>query len=254
MNLETYHQFVQSLAYRAGRLTLSYFNKGIRPEFKSDHTPVTAADRAAEGYIRGEIEKTFPDHVILGEEYGGAQETGAPFRWIIDPIDGTKSFMRGVPLYSVLIALEIDGQVEVGAAYFPGLDEMLSAARGLGCWWNGRRTRVSEVASMSQACVCYTSYHGFAQRDPGVWQRFSDSAYMLRGWSDAYGYMAVATGRAEVMLDPAIQVWDIGPYPIIFSEAGGFFGSWAGVQGLGGHDALACNHALLDEVLRLIQG
>ena len=144
---------------------------------------------------------------------------------IIDPVDGTKSFMRGVPLYAVLIGLEIDGVIRVGAVYLPALDEMLCGADRLGAWWNGRRARVSEVDTLARACVCYTTYHNFGQRDPGLWERLASQVYMLRGWSDCYGYMAVATGRAEACLDPNMNIWDCGPFPVIFREAGGFFGS-----------------------------
>ncbi len=264
MNLRHYYDFATSLAYRAGRITLGYFNTGSRPDFKADDTPVTAADRAAEEFIRGEIEKAYPGHAIIGEEFGesfpslsgrGVRGEGEePIRWIIDPIDGTKSFMRGVPLYAVLIGLEIDGVVRVGAAYFPALDEMLCAADGLGAWWNSRRAHVSEVDSMKQACVCYTTYHNFEKRDLSVWKRLSDAAYMMRGWSDAYAYLAVATGRAEVALDPFMKVWDCGPFPVIFREAGGYFGSWSGEEGHTHGEALACNAALRPEVLKLMRG
>lgn len=253
MNLQPYLDFTTNLAYRAGRLTLGYFNTGIRPDFKADDMPVTAADRAAEEFIRSQIEKAYPAHAIVGEEYGDKVGQGNPFRWIVDPIDGTKSFMRGVPLYAVLIGLEIEGVIRVGVAYFPALDEMLCAADGLGAWWNSRRARVSDVDSMKKACVCYTTYHNFEKRDPTVWQRLSDAAYMLRGWSDAYGYLAVATGRAEVMLDPFMNVWDCGPFPVIFREAGGYFGSWAGKEGHTHGEALACNAALRPVVLKLMR-
>src|SRR5512143_2904475 len=124
MELSTYLQFATDLAYRAGRLTLGYFNIGLRPDFKADDTPVTVADRAAEQFIRSEVEKAYPAHGIVGEEFG-EDASGNQFRWIIDPIDGTKSFMRGVPLYGVLLGLEIEGKIRVGAAYYPGTDEML---------------------------------------------------------------------------------------------------------------------------------
>ncbi len=248
-----YLDFTTSLAYRAGRITLGYFNIGLRPDFKVDDTPVTAADRAAEEFIRAEIERTYPTHAMVGEEFGETAGQGQAFRWIIDPIDGTKSFMRGVPLYAVLIGLEVDGVVRVGAAYFPALDEMLCAADGQGAWWNGRRTHVSVVDSFDRACVCYTTYHNFAKRDPALWERLSSSAYMLRGWSDAYAYLAVATGRAEAALDPYMKVWDCGPFPVIFREAGGFFGSWAGEEGHTFGEALACNAALKPRVLELMR-
>jgi len=254
MNLKSYFDFTTDLAYRAGRLTLGYYQTGVRPDYKADDTPVTAADRAAEELIRGEIERTYPDHAIVGEEYGESAGQGKPFRWFVDPIDGTKSFMRGVPLYGVLIGLEIEGVIRVGAAYFPALDEMLCAADGLGCWWNGRPARVSNVDSFERACICFTSYKNFTRRQPGLFDRLSDAVYMMRGWSDAYGYLLVATGRAEAMFDPYMNPWDCAPFPVIFREAGGFFGSWQGEAGHTYGEALACNAALGPKVLDLLRG
>ncbi len=260
MNLQPYLDFATQLAYRAGRITLGYFNTGVRPDYKADDSPVTAADRAAEEFIRGEIEKTYPAHAIVGEEFGvkpsvsiRESDSKSAYRWFVDPIDGTKSFLRGIPLYGVLIGLEIEGVIQVGAAYFPGTDEMLCAANGLGAWWNGKRARVSDVNTFERAWFCYTSYHGFEKRDPALWKRLSDTAYVLRGWSDAYGYLAVATGRAEVMIDPVMNDWDCGPFPVILREAGGYFGSWSGEEGHTHGEALAVNAALKPKVLELIR-
>lgn len=255
MNLKPYLDFTTDLAYRAGRITLGYFNAGVRPDYKADDTPVTAADRAAETFIRGELEKTYPAHAILGEEFGESAASGSAFRWIVDPIDGTKSFMRGVPMYAVLIGLEIEGIVRVGAAYYPGTDEMLCAADGEGAWWNGRRARVSEQAELERAWVCFTNVRNMARHGRATaWERINARAYAARGWGDAYGYLAVATGRAEVMLDPIMATWDCAPFPVILKEAGGYFGSWDGRLGHLHGEALACNAALLPEVLRLIKG
>jgi len=262
MDYQPLLDFATDLAYRAGRITLGYFNVGVRPDYKADDSPVTAADRASEEFIRGEIEKRYPLHAILGEEFGesasSASSSGYPvqesvFRWIIDPIDGTKSFMRGVPLYGVLIGLEIDGVIKVGAAYYPGTDEMLGAAEGLGAWWNGRRAHVSEIATFDKAFVCHTNVRNMAKYGrTEAWERINASAYATRGWGDAYGYLAVATGRAEIMLDPVVAVWDCGPFPIILKEAGGYFGSWDGRAGHTHGEALACNQAIYPEVMKLI--
>ncbi|HEY2979928.1 MAG TPA: inositol monophosphatase family protein [Anaerolineales bacterium] len=254
MNLSPYLDFTTDLAYRAGRLTLAHFNAGVRPDFKADHTPVTIADREAEQLIRSEIERAYPGHAIVGEEYGEQAGAGNKFRWIIDPIDGTKSFMRGVPLYAVLIGLEIDGEVCAGAAYYPGLDEMLSAAKGQGAWWNGRRARVSDVAELDQAVFCYGGWKGFQKQNRlDVWERLHQACFYGRGWGDAYAYLLVATGRVEIAIDPIMNVWDCGPFPVIFGEAGGFFGSWAGEDGHTHGEALACNAALRPEVLKLMR-
>jgi len=263
MDLSPYLEFATRLAHRAGRITLGYYQTGLRPDFKPDDTPVTAADRAAEQFIRGEIEARYPEHAIVGEEFGESTKSAQiresekksvyDFRWIIDPIDGTKSFVRGVPLYGVLIGLEIEGEVRVGAAYYPALDEMLSAADGLGCWWNGRRARVSDVNGLDRAYVCHANPRSMAKYGHGpAWERILQAAYACRGWSDAYGYLAVATGRAEVMLDPVMSIWDCGPFPPIFREAGGYFGDWQGNPGHTHGEAMACNAALLPAMLELI--
>jgi histidinol-phosphatase len=254
MDLQPYYDFATSLAYQAGKITLRYFNSGVQPQFKANNDPVTIADHEAESFIRGEIERSYPGHAIVGEEYGESEGSNSTFRWIIDPIDGTISFIRGVPLYGVLIALEIEGVVKVGAAYFPPLDEMLSAADGLGCWWNGRRARVSAVSRLSDACVVSSDFQHLAAKMPDVVERFVAQKALLRTWGDAYGYLLVATGRAEVALDPRLDVYDCGPYPVIMKEAGGFFSSWHGEDGHTHGEGIACIAALRPEVLKLMQG
>lgn len=252
MNLQPYLNFARQLAYRAGRITLSHYNKGILHDLKSDESPVTAADRATEEFIRGEIEKNYPSHAIVGEEFGEKAGEGNPFRWIVDPIDGTKSFMKGVPFYSVLIALEIEGVSRVGAVCFPALDEILYAADDQGCWLNGRRTHVSEISELKQAVFCYTSWSGFrTTKRLKVFERFHKEFFYGRGWGDAFGYHMVATGRAEAMLDPSIMIWDVAPFSPIFREAGGYFGSWSGEEGHAHGEALACNAALKPTILQL---
>ena len=254
MNLEPYLNFAKQLAYRAGRITLSYYNKGIQHALKSDASPVTAADRAAEQFIRGEIEKAYPGHAIVGEEFGETAGSGNLFRWIVDPIDGTKSFMKAVPLYSVLIALEIEGVSRVGVVCFPALDEMLYAADGLGAWRNNKRAHVSTVSKLKEAVFCYTSWSGFRTRKKlKLFERLHKECFYGRGWSDAYGYLLVATGRAEMFFDPGIKIWDVAPFPPIFREAGGYFGSWDGKAGHTFGEGLAINAALRSKVLKMIR-
>jgi histidinol-phosphatase len=155
----------------------------------------------------------------------------------------------------VLIGLEIEGVPEVGAAYFPALDEMVAAATGLGCWWNGRRARVSEVADLSRAWISSTDPGTFEKYGRGdAWKRLQQAAYYRTGWGDAYGYMLVATGRLELMLDPVMNAWDAGPFPPILREAGGYFGDWQGNTTLYAREGLATTQTLLPEVLKLIAG
>jgi myo-inositol-1(or 4)-monophosphatase len=252
-HLLEYLDFAAETVYLAGRLTLGYYQTGVRPDMKSDHTPVTVADRLSEELIRSRIERCYPNHAILGEELGENTPVNASMRWVIDPIDGTKSFVRGVPLYAVLLGLEIEGTVEVGAAYFPALDEMLAAGTGLGCWWNGRRAHVSPITDLAQATVCYTDLTKFAQYGrQEAWERLQRTCGLLAGWSDAYGYLLAATGRIEIMLDPIMAVWDCGPWPPILAEAGGYFGDWLGNMTIYGQEGLATSHELLSQVLDIL--
>lgn len=250
ISLQPYLDFAIETAHLAGKLTLSYFQAGVRPDFKADDTPVTAADRGGEELIRRCIEARYPDHAIVGEEFGAKETAGATFRWIIDPIDGTKSFIRGLPTYAVLLGLEIDGKVEVGAAYFPGLDEMVAAATGLGCWWNGRRARVSPATQLPRSFLAHADAASFAPSGrAAAWERLQQITYHRFGMSDAYGHALVATGRAEIMLDPVMNPWDCGPFPPILAEAGGFFGDWSGNLTIYAGEALSTTQALLPAVL-----
>jgi histidinol phosphatase-like enzyme (inositol monophosphatase family) len=249
--LDTLLEFAVETAYLAGKLTLGYYQAGVRPDLKSDDTPVTAADRGAEQLIRSRIEQRYPRHAILGEEFGVQESAGATHRWLIDPIDGTKAFVRGVPLYAVLLGLEIEGVVQVGAAYFPALDDMVYAATGRGCWWNGRRARVSSVANLTDAIALVSGLNYFGNKRD-AWNRIVDATYFQRTWGDAYGYFLVATGRAELMLDPAMHLWDCAPLQVILEEAGGTFTDWHGRPGIHHGESIATNGVLLEPLLELI--
>ncbi len=255
MKLRPLLDFATELAYDAGRLTLGYFGRspeGLGLERKADASPVTVADREAEALIRRRVSARYPEHAILGEEFG-EDAKNASHRWLVDPIDGTKAFVRGVPLYGVLVGLEIEGRVEVGAAYFPALNEMCAAATGLGCTLNGRTVRVSEAHSLAESTVGFTDIASFATYSRAeAWGHIAAAAYDRRGWSAAYGHMLVATGRMEAMFDPVMNAWDCGPFPVLLREAGGYFGDWSGQETVYGGEALSTTKALLPEVLRLI--
>jgi histidinol-phosphatase len=253
--LQNYLDFATETAWQAGRLTLGYFQTDVRADYKDDQTPVTVADRKAEELIRGRIEKRFSDHAIVGEEFGAAGTEGASHRWFIDPIDGTRSFVRGIPMYAVLLGLEIEGEVRVGVAYFPAMDEMLAAAAGKGCWWNGRRARVSDISRLQDGLLTHYDAVSFERYGrSAAWERLRAAAGYRAGWADSYGHLLVATGRAEVMLDPIMSDWDCGPWPVILAEAGGYFGDWQGKSTIYGKEALSTTNTLLPEVLALIAG
>ena len=239
--------FAQEAAWQAGKVTLSYFGTSIVPELKSDQTPVTVADRQAEERLRVLIEARFPEHAILGEEYGETNAR-ARYRWILDPIDGTKSFVQGVPLYGVLIGLECDGEPLLGVCNLPALGEMVAAARGLGCTLNGRRVAVSAVDRLSDAVMLATgvaTFTGYAE--------LAAATRLKRTWGDCYGHILVATGRAELMLDPVMNVWDCAALLPILQEAGGTFTDWQGNATIHGASAISTNGRLFEEVMSLIR-
>ncbi len=236
----------------AGRLTLGYFSSDVAADYKADDTPVTRADEAAEELIRSRLEAAYPDHGIVGEEWGTSRE-GAPLRWYIDPIDGTKSFMRGVPLYAVLLGLEAEGEVVVGAAFFPALGELLYAAKGKGAFLNGRPVRVRETTALARSFVAFTDAGSFARHGrAAAWERVQAATYHRVGWSDAYGHALVASGRVELMLDPVLSAYDASPFGVILPEAGGYFGDWAGNPGIHGGEGLSTTRRLLPEVLEVL--
>ena len=234
----------QELARRTGGIALRHFRSALSIEAKADGSPVTIADRAAEQAAREWIAQRFTDDGIVGEEFG-THLPGAKRRWLIDPIDGTKTFIRGVPLWGSLIAICEANTVLAGAAFFPALDEMLVGATGLGCWWNGTRTRVSTTSALADAVVLTTDerFSRTPERREG-WRRLADAAAVSRSWGDCYGYLLVATGRADVMIDGIVGPWDSAPlYPAI-TEAGGVFTDWDGRDTAFGTSIVATNAAL----------
>jgi histidinol-phosphatase len=241
----------QDAAYVGGRRTLAHFGTGTAaPERKADQTPVTLADREAERLIRGVIARAFPDHAVLGEE-DGETAGSAPVRWIVDPLDGTRTFVRGVPLFGTLVGVEVLGEPAVGVVYLPALDEMVAAAHGLGCTWNGRTCRVSGTTMLADALAVVTDERSARARS-GAWDRLVARTALQRTWADCYGYVLVATGRAEVSLDPFMNVWDCAALLPIVEEAGGRFTDWSGRRTIHGGDAVATNGVLHDEVLALL--
>ena len=241
----------QEAAWVGGRRTLAYFRTGTATEWKSDQTPVTAADRESEQLIRAVVSRTFPDHAILGEE-AGETAGAAPVRWIVDPLDGTRSFVRGVPLFGTLVGVEVHGEPVVGVVYLPALDEMIAAARGVGCTWNGRPCRVSGATRLDGALAVVTDERSARQRS-GAWDRLVGRTAMQRTWADCYGYVLVATGRAEIALDPVMNVWDCAALLPIVEEAGGRFTDWCGRRTIHGGEAVATNGSLHDEVVGLLR-
>jgi histidinol-phosphatase len=249
-------EFAVEAAWQAGRITLGYFQTSLDVERKTDDSPVTIADRQAELKLRSLIGQAWPEHGIVGEEFGSTAG-GAPLTWILDPIDGTKSFVQGVPIYATLVALVDEQGPLVGVIHLPALGETVYAGRGLGCHWNGRRATVSPVGELSQAVLLSTDYAPHSFQTPAkaaAWGRLVEGTRIQRTWGDAYGYALVATGRAEIMVDPAMHVWDCAPLQVVLEEAGGTFTDWGGVATIYGNDAIATNGALFPAVMGLVNG
>ncbi len=250
-SLDEFHAVALEAARLGGERTLKYFNQGVAVEYKGDHTPVTCADRESEQIIRERIQKSFPSHSIVGEE-GGVTKGDDSFKWIIDPIDGTKSFIHGVPLYGVLIGVEIEGRASVGVVYLPALGEIVSAAVGRGCFWNGKPCQVSKVEKLSEATLLSSSIMSSIERSD-AYERLASKTKLQRTWGDCYGYVLVATGRAEIMLDPRMNPWDSAPFLPIMTEAGGCFTDWTGKATIWGRDGVATNALLFEDVIRVLK-
>ncbi len=243
---------VVDLARTAGDATLEWFQRPDAHEIetKADGSPVTVADRTAEHMIREALTERYPDDGILGEEEGATEGSGER-RWIIDPIDGTQAFVRGVPLYSTLVAVEDEEGVAAGAIHLPALGETVFAGRGLGCFHNGNPTKVSRVGDLDEFVFSASGY-GYVPKD--MLDRLHASPMRLRTWGDAYGYALVATGRIEAMADPIIATWDVAPMMVIIPEAGGVFTDFTGHAGHSSGNALATNGIRHAEVLEILTG
>jgi len=247
-------------AREAGALTLEYFGRGdLKVERKGDDSPVTAADRRAEEHLRGRIAEAFPEDGILGEEY--PEQPGASgFRWILDPIDGTKSFIHGVPLYSTLVGIEHGERSVVGVIVIPALGECVYAAQGQGAWYSSgqqqpRPARVSERANLAEGTFLTSEVANFhTVGRPDVYDRLQAATRLTRTWGDGYGYLMVATGRAEVMVDPLMNIWDAAAILPVIQEAGGLFVDWQGHPSIRSGNGIATNRQLLDRVLAITRG
>lgn len=252
-------EFAIAAAREAGQLTLRYFRTPeLAVDIKDDRSPVTEADRQAEQLLRRRIAEAFPDDGILGEEFGETPGSSG-MRWILDPIDGTKSFVHGVPLYGTMVAVEHEGRSAVGVVALPALDELAYAARGHGAWLQRgqaepERAAVSSVARLGESLVSTSAIEGPREDGPAAGLlRLIRQARLARTWGDCYGYVLVATGRAEVMVDPAMKLWDTAAVQPIVEEAGGVFTDWQGTATMYGGQAVASNGLVHAEALAALR-
>ena len=260
-DLSARYEFAQEIAKEAGKSTLNHFGKAnLAVERKEDESPVTVADREAEQLLRKRIGEQFPDDAILGEEFGETDGTSG-FRWILDPIDGTKSFIHAVPLYTTLVGVDFQGDSQIGVIYSPATDEIIHAMLGSGAWYSKAgdahsQAKVSSTTKLTESLMLTSEVATFKRSRPvdamDTYLRLQDATRLARTWGDAYGYMMVATGRAEVMIDAAMSVWDAAALLPVMLESGGTFTDWKGNTTIYAGEGLATNGLVQKEVLALL--
>lgn len=261
-------ELANQIAKSAGKLTLNYFQTDqFEVMKKGDGSPLTIADQEAEKHLRKMIGDSFPNDAIVGEEYGQT-DGDSGFCWILDPIDGTKSFISGVPLYGTMIGIEQTAntsagkpatdsgrQSVIGSVYLPGLDIGIYASRGNGAWsFKGAeapvKAAVSEKSNLNDSVLVTSAVEAFGDRNAiDVYHELSKNVYFSRSWGDVYGYYLVATGKVEIMIDPILNIWDAAAVQPIIEEAGGKFTDWAGNHCVDAGESIGSNGLVHDSVL-----
>jgi histidinol phosphatase-like enzyme (inositol monophosphatase family) len=261
--IKTRLDFALKMAQEAGDLTLRYFRSTtLQVDRKSDDSPVTIADREAEKLLRARITSSFPEDSILGEEFGFL-EGNSGFQWVLDPIDGTKSFIHGVPLYTTLISVLEGEDSRLGVIHSPATAETVYAAVGGGCWYTRDKhlrsepAYVSKIERLNESLLLTSEVQSFAKRSLAALEAYlklQSTARLARTWGDGYGYLMIATGRADVMIDPVMNLWDAAPLQPVIEEAGGTFSDWQGRRTIHSGEAIASNGLVSPEVLATVRG
>lgn len=246
------HDAALAAARQAGQFALQHFDAEVVVEWKEDRSPVTLADRGAEQILRTVLLDQFPGDAFLGEESGDTPgSTG--FRWVIDPIDGTRSFVRGIPIWATLVGLEYQGEAIAGVCHLPAMNQTFHALRGEGAYRDGRRLRVSRVADLTRANAFYSSVRYFDKAfvtEPVV--TLLRSTERQRGFGDFYGFVLVAQGSGEFMVEHGVHAWDVVALQPIVEEAGGQMTNWNGARDLYRPDIIASNGLLHDQILGML--
>ncbi len=250
-------EYALNVVKASERITLKYFNSRLRVSYKSDRSPVTVADRACEEFLVRELMKKFPDHGFYGEESGERSAEGSSnihemhSRWIIDPIDGTRNFTRGIPYWGTLCGLEEEGEIVAGIMALPALKTIYCASKGHGAWRNGRRIKVSKIRELDKSVVVFGGLSYFiGTKYEAAFKEVIKTCYHDRGFGDCFGYTFVASGSAEAMLDPIVSPWDVAAIKIIVEEAGGAFTDFDGNPTIYNRTGLACNPYIHELILR----
>lgn len=242
-------EFAVEACTEAGEITLEYYQKDVVVEAKPDLSPVTVADRRTEEKIRELIQKYHPHHGIIGEEFGGPKGS-TEYNWFIDPIDGTLAYVHGVPIFGVMLGLERAGEMILGVIHFPALHEIIYAASGEGCYWNGSPARVNNSNRLQDSLLCHSGREYFTQSGrAAAYDELQQATALQRTWGDCYGHVLVATGRADLCVDPTLHEWDAAPLIPILQEAGGAFTDWVGHVTAFGGEGVSSNGRLHEQVL-----
>ncbi|HEV3144365.1 MAG TPA: inositol monophosphatase family protein [Gemmataceae bacterium] len=249
------YELAVEAAGKAGRHALIYFENAVEVEWKTDRSPVTIADREAETILRQTLLGAFPNDSFLGEEFGN-QPGSSGYRWIIDPVDGTRSFVRNIPLWATLVALEYKGEPIAGVAYLPALGSTTyRALRGDGAYRDEQRIHVSNVTTLAESFLFYSSVSWFVKA--GMQDQFLKLAAQTqrqRGYGDFYGFVLVAQGSGEIMAEHGVNIWDIAGLQVLVEEAGGRFTNWSDERDIHSPDVIASNGKVHDAALAILQG
>ena len=240
-------------ARQAGSLALTYYESNLEVEWKQDHSPVTRADRETESLLRKVLLSKFPTDGFLGEEQGDQPGTSG-YRWIVDPIDGTRSFVRGIPIWATLVGLEYKEEPIAGVCFIPVWATTYRALKGDGAYRDDRRIHVSAVADLKDSMLFYSSSSWFQKT--GKVREFLDLAGRVqrsRGFGDFYGFVLVAQGSGELMVDHGVHVWDVAGIKVIVEEAGGKFSDWEGNPSIHRPDVIASNGKVHEAALGLLR-
>ncbi|MBS1515441.1 MAG: histidinol phosphate phosphatase [Bacteroidetes bacterium] len=253
-NIEKLLDFSLMLVDECSKISLKYYKKTIKPEYKKDNSPVTIADKKCEAFLISSIRKKYPEHSFLAEESGLA-DRDSDFKWIIDPIDGTKNFMRNFPFWGTLLALEYQGEVVMGIIALPAMKKVIYAGKGLGCFQNGKKIKVSKISSLEKSYFIYGGIE-FITKQPYK-ERFLqlvDRSYYDRGYGDCFGHSLVVEGKAEFMLDPHVSPYDVAPIKICVEEAGGIMTDLNGEKTIYSRGVLTSNGFMHEEILKFLKG
>lgn len=244
--------FSLDLIKECNHISLKYYKKTIKPEYKKDNSPVTIADKKCEKFLISSIKKKYPEHSFLAEE-SGVQDKNSEFKWIIDPIDGTKNFMRNFPFWGTLLALEYQGEVIIGVIALPAMKQVIYAGKGLGCYQNGKRVKVSKVSSIDKSYFIYGGIEYILQQPyKEQFLALVGKSYYDRGYGDCFGHTLVINGKAEFMLDPHVSPYDVAPIKICVEEAGGIMTDLKGEKTIYQRGVLTSNGWMHEEILRAL--